>query len=171
MEELTNAQLARLPPGAVFCNVVVALKDGKPGRLCWAGGRINDTLDNQRFRMEGWAEIAQMLEPGDVAFSLDLEKGYSQIPLKIQMRDFCLFKLGDRRFRFRVMPFGLASAPRDFSYIVERIVAIFRKRGFRCAFYIDDLIFLARSHEEARRMRRVVLRLSLIHISEPTRPY
>ena len=58
--------------------------------------------------------------------------------------------------RYKVMPFGLACA-KHFSFIIKRILAIFRKRGIRCTFYLDDIIFLARSRAEALGQRCFVL--------------
>lgn len=145
-----------LPPGAVVCNVVVAIREAKR-RFCWAGNPINCALDDTHFKMEGWREITELIEPDDFTFSLDLEKGYSQVPLKRSMRNFFLFRFNKKMFRYLVMPFGLGDAPRDFSYIVKRVVAIFRARGIRVVFYIDDLIFFAKSMREALRVRKFVM--------------
>jgi len=148
-----------LPRGAVVCNVVVAYKNGEMSRLCWSGKPMNRASDKQKFRMESWLEILQLAEPGDWMFSLDFEKGYQQVPLKAAFKNFTLFALRGKTYRHRVLPFGLSSGPKDFSQIVRKVLAILRKRGVRCAFYIDDLIFFARSRDEARRLRGEVLRL------------
>jgi hypothetical protein len=76
---------------------------------------------------------------------LDLEKGYLQWGLKEWFENFCVFGVGEAICRFKVMPFGLKGAPRDFSFAVKRVVAFFRKQGIRCTFYIDDLLFLVES--------------------------
>ena len=157
-EKLTQQEVLALPAKAVINNVVVAEREGKR-RFCWAGKRINEALDESHFRMEGWEQIAQLVEPGDVAFSLDFEKGYLQVPVKQGMKNFLLFRFDGEIYRFRVMPFGLGDAPKDFSAIVKRVVTIFRKRGFRCVCYIDDLIFFAKTVREAEKMRAIVLRI------------
>ena len=68
--------------------MVVADKDGAPGRLCWAGKRMNEALDRERFKMEAWDVIDQLMQPGDWAWSLDAEKGYEQVPLKRGQENF-----------------------------------------------------------------------------------
>jgi len=156
VEEVAREEL---PRGAVVCNVVVAYKNGEMSRLCWSGKPMNRASDKQKFRMESWLEILQLAEPGDWMFSLDFEKGYQQVPLKAAFKNFTLFALRGKTYRHRVLPFGLSSGPKDFSQIVRKVLAILRKRGVRCAFYIDDLIFFARSRDEARRLRGEVLRL------------
>jgi hypothetical protein len=150
-------QKGDLPRGAMVCNVVVAYKEGQMSRFCWSGRCINKGVDDKKFRMESWREIGRLARPGDWAFSLDLEKGYLQWGLKEEFKNFCVFEVGGSLYRFRVMPFGLKAAPRDFSFAVKRVIALFRKQGIRCTFYIDDLLFLAETQGEALRVRGIVL--------------
>ena len=129
--ELVNE--SQLPKGAVVCNVVVADKDGAPGILCWAGKRMNEALDKDRFRMDSLDVIDQLMEPGDWAWSLDAEKGYEQVPLKRGQENFYLFRLDGRVYRYKVMPLGLAGAPKHFSHIIKRILPSAIARGGTCA--------------------------------------
>ena len=55
--------------------------------------------------------------------------------------------------------FGLASAPRDLSLAIKKVPGLLRKRGMRCCFSIDDIIFFAQSAEEAKNIRLVALDL------------
>ena len=109
--------------------------------------------------MECWDTISQIAQKGDWAFSLDLEKGYMHVPLVDKFKNFTCFRVGDSLFRHTVMPFGLASAPRDFSLLVRKVLALFRKQGYRCSFFIDDLIFFAFTRQEAIALRDYVLRI------------
>jgi hypothetical protein len=61
--------------------------------------------------------------------------------------------IGERYFRWNVLMFGLASALKDFSFIIKKVLALLRKRGLRCCFFIDDIIFFAGSKEEALHVR------------------
>lgn len=54
-----------------------------------------------------------------------------QVGLTEWMKDFCVFRVGPKLYRYRVLPFALASAPRDFSKMVRKIIAVFRKVGIR----------------------------------------
>lgn len=56
------------------------------------------------------------------------------------MKDFCVFRVGQKVYSYKVMPFDLASAPSDCSFAVKRVVAISRSRGFRASIYIDNRI-------------------------------
>ena len=143
-------------PRARVCNVVVAYRRGAMDRLVWAGQSVNEGVEDSSFRMEQIQHIMSMVEPQDWAFSLDFEKGFHQIPLD-QSQQFMLFYLRGNLYKWKVLPMGLRSAPKDFSFIVKQVLKIFRQRGIRCAFYIDDVIFLARSRQEAVQNKQFVL--------------
>ena len=65
------------------------------------------------------------------------------------------------------MPFGLASAPRDFSFGFKHVMALFRKRGMRCMFYIDNLLFLASSRQQALSMRAAQAAAARVSAQQP----
>jgi hypothetical protein len=44
-------------------------------------------------------------------------------------------------YRYRMMLFGLKAAPRDFSFAVKGVIALFQKQGIRCTFYIRSVVF------------------------------
>jgi hypothetical protein len=138
---IEEVAIETLPTKVVVCNVVVAYKEGRMDRMCWSGKPVNKGLDQKRFRMEAWDTIAALAQEGDWAFSLDLEKGYMQVGLDERMKNFCVFRVGQKVYRYRALPFGLASAPRDFSKMVRKVAAVFRKMGIRVTFFIDDLLF------------------------------
>jgi Reverse transcriptase (RNA-dependent DNA polymerase)/RNase H-like domain found in reverse transcriptase len=141
---------------ARVCNLIVAYRMGRMERACWSGACVNEGVEDASFRMEQLQDVLQLCEPGDWAFSLDFEKGFHQIALD-QTSDFLLFRAGATVYRWNVLPMGLKTAPKHFSQIVKQTLKIFRQRGIRCCFYIDDLIFFAKSREDACNMRRFVL--------------
>lgn len=142
---------------AVVCNLLVAYRNGQMDRVVWSGKPVNDGVDDASFKMEQLQHIMAMAQPGDVAFSLDFEKGFYQFGLKRGLSHLLVFMHNGKYYRWLVLPMGLKSAPRDFSWVVKRILRLFRKRGIRCAFFIDDLIFLARSYDELYKIRKFVL--------------
>ena len=151
--------VSKPPEGIRVCNVVVAYRGGKMDRICWAGGTINEAVKGQSFRMESLLTVVRMMRPGDYMFSFDLKKGYFQVPLKENFKQFTYMRIGDRFYKWNVLMFGLASAPRDFSLIIKKVMGILRMQGIRCCFYIDDIIFFASSMQEACRVRESALEL------------
>jgi Reverse transcriptase (RNA-dependent DNA polymerase) len=143
----------------IVCNVVIAYRSGKMDRVCWAGNAINAGVTVNPFKMESLQSVARLMRPGDWMFSFDLKKGYFQIPLKRAFKEYAYMKIGERYYKWNVLMFGLSSAPRDFSFIIKHVLGLLRKQGVRCCFYIDDIIFFARSEKEAESLRLVALDL------------
>jgi Reverse transcriptase (RNA-dependent DNA polymerase) len=147
------------PPKVLVCNVVVAYRSGVMDRVCWAGNPVNEGVTTTPFRMESLKAVARVMQQGDWMFSFDLKKGYFQIPLKEQFREFTYMRIGERYFRWNVLMFGLSTAPRDFSLIIKKVLKLLRKQGIRCCFFIDDIIFFAKSYQEACHIRQQALDL------------
>lgn len=154
VEEVSEAQVHYK---AVICNLLVAYRGDVMERVCWSGKAVNKGVEDKAFKMEQLDDIMKMAEPGDVAFSLDFEKGFYQFGLSEKMSRLLYFRHKGTIYRWKVLPMGLKSAPRDFSWVVKRVLLLFRKVGIRCAFFIDDLIFLAKSRAELLQIRQFVL--------------
>ena len=61
---------------------------------------------------------------GDRFFSkFDLSKGYWQVPMKPEHKDYTTFICHRGLFRFNVMPFGLVNAPATFSRLMRKLLA------------------------------------------------
>jgi hypothetical protein len=133
----------------MVCNVLVAYKEGQMSQFCWSRWCVNEGVGNKKLKMGSWREMERVARPGDWVFLLDLEKGYLQWGLKEEFKNFCVLGVWGALYGFRVMPFGFKAAPRDLSVAVKWVIALFRKQGIRCTFYIDDLLFLADTQEEA----------------------
>ena len=74
---------------------------------------------------------------GDRFFSkFDLSKGYWQVPVREQDRDFTTFICHRGLFRFRVMPFGLVNAPATFNRLMRRVL----RNNHNTDNYLDDVL-------------------------------
>ena len=68
-------------------------------------------------------------------------------------------RIGEQHYRWNVLMFGLALAPKDFSFVIKKVLGLLRKRGIQCSFFIDDIIFFAPSRERALAVREEALDL------------
>jgi Reverse transcriptase (RNA-dependent DNA polymerase) len=146
-------------PNIRVCNMVIAYRNGIPDRVCWSGGPINSGVVVDKFKMETLHKVCQVMKPGDYAFALDFKKGFMQVPLKRPFREYTYMCLRGKCYRWKVLMFGLATAPKDFSYIVKKVLGLLRQQGVRNAFFIDDIIHFASTKEAAMRLREQVLGL------------
>lgn len=152
-------EVAKPSPHVRVCNIVIAYRAGMMDRVCWAGNAINQGVPASTFRMESLKAVVRLMRQGDVMFSFDLKKGYFQIPLKSEFREFTYMRIGEQHYRWNVLMFGLASAPKDFSFVIKKVLGLLRKRGIRCSFFVDDTIFFAPNRERALAVREEALDL------------
>jgi len=73
---------------------------------------------------------------GDRFLKFDLSKGYLQVPVREQDRDFTTFICHRKLVRLRVMPFGLVNAPATFSRLMRRVL----RNTQNMDNYLDDVL-------------------------------
>ena len=81
--------------------------------------------------------------PGDWMISLDLQDAYLQVPVHHDSRRFLRFVVAGKTYQFRVLCFGLTTAPQVFTRIMAPVSAILHRRGVRMLRYLDDWLILA----------------------------
>ena len=76
------------------------------------------------FRMETTQSIRNSLQVGQWTTSLDLKDAYTHIPMAPSVQKLLRFQVLGKLYQFVAMPFGLATAPREFTTLVKEV-----KRG------------------------------------------
>jgi hypothetical protein len=104
--------------------------------------QLNQWIEYKHFKMEGLFLLKSLLQRGDWMLKLDLKDAYFCVPVKKQHRKFLRFKWNDRLFEFQCLPFGLASAPRDFTKLMKPLTGLLRRIGVRMIIYLDDLLLM-----------------------------
>lgn len=142
---------------AWISNVVVVRKKSGDIRLCLDLRNVNKAVVLNRFPIPTIEELTSEFH-GAVMFSkLDLKQGYLQIPLEESSLDLTAFVTHEGVFRFRRVPFGLASAPSAFQKIMCQVLA-----GLRgVTVFLDDIVVHGSSKEEHdSRLESTLQRLS-----------
>ena len=70
--------------------------------------------------------------------TMDLASGYWQVAMSADLKQKAAFVAHEGLFQFRVMPFGLCSAPATFERAMDW--ALSGMRWSRCLVYVDDVI-------------------------------
>ena len=78
------------------------------------------------------------IRPGDWMVSLDL-----QVPVHHDSCRYLRFVVEGRTYQFRVLCFGLTTAPQVFARVMAPVSAILHKYGVRMLRYLDDWLILA----------------------------
>jgi hypothetical protein len=78
---------------------------------------------------------------------IDLKDAYFVIPVWKHHRKYLRFIWKGTLLEFACLPFGLATAPRLFTKIMEPVVALLRRARLRLIIYLDDHLFMNQSKE------------------------
>ena len=91
------------------------------------------------------SSVLNYIHPGDWMVSLDLQDAYLQVPVHHDSRRYLRFVVDGKTFQFRVLCFGLTTAPQVFTGIMAPVSAILHRHGVRMLRYLDDWLILASS--------------------------
>ena len=78
------------------------------------------------------------LQPGHWATLLDFKDAFFHVPVAPAHRRYLSFRFGHRYFRFRALPFGLATSPYLFGHLVKVVGAFARIQGLSLLLYLHD---------------------------------
>jgi hypothetical protein len=108
---------------------------------------LNRFVQKKSFKMETAQSVLQYLRQGDWLASLDLTDAYLHVPILPSHRKFLRFGFQGRVFQFKVLPFGLTSAPRVFTSVLAPLVGVLHKSGVQFIPYLDDCLLVASSRD------------------------
>ncbi|XP_039960847.1 uncharacterized protein LOC120774994 [Bactrocera tryoni] len=135
--------------------VFVQKKDGSK-RLCCDYRRLNLKIMRDNFPMPIIDDVLERLQSARVFTTLDLENGFSHVPVERNSRKFTSFVTHSGQYEFRFVPFGITNSPAIFSRF---IFAVFREyiQDGTCVAYMDDLIIPSKDKKEGiNKLRRVL---------------
>ena len=135
---------------------VIWKKDGT-GRFILDARRINEYLIKDNFPLPYIRDLLDDMKGCRYFSHMDLLSGYWQIGLKEEDRPKTAFSTRRGLFEFKVMPFGVATAPAAFQRLIQSILHPVLGKGV-CV-YIDDIVIYTKTLEEHRQLLLTVLRL------------
>ena len=120
---------------------------------------LNLFLKTEKFKMETPETIRTSLQQGEWVTSIDFKDAYFHIPIQEQSRKFLRFHVQGQSFQFKALPFGLSTAPMEFTIIAKEVKLMATQRGIRIHQYLDDWLVRATSHRECLRHTQILLKL------------
>ena len=125
--------------------VPVRKKDGSI-RMCIDYRKLNAVTIPDRFPLPNLSDAVFSLHGATYFTSLDLVRGYYQLPLAEGSRPYTAFSTPRGHYQFKRLSFGLRNAPAAFQREMTQVLA-----GFphcRVIVYIDDVLIISNTLEE-----------------------
>ena len=93
--------------------------------------KLNLFLKVEKFKMETPETIRTSLQQGEWITSVDFKDAYFHIPIQDQSRKYLRFHVQGRTYQFKALPFGLSTAPMEFTVLVKEVKLMAIRTGIR----------------------------------------
>ncbi|KAG7485602.1 hypothetical protein JOB18_014053 [Solea senegalensis] len=127
------------------CPIVLVRKSDGSIRFCVDYRRVNEVSKFDAYPMPRVDELLDRLGTARFFTTLDLTKGYWQIPLSLESREKTAFSTPYGLYQFVTLPFGLFGAPATFQRLMDRVL---RPHSAYAAAYLDDVIIHSETWEQ-----------------------
>ncbi len=140
-----NAVAILSAPPPVWQPLLAVTKPGKKARLCLDLARnFNDCVVKRKFKMLSVQTAVRWSTPGCWYGKLDLASCFLSFPLHRGTSEFFNFEFEGKFYRFNNCPFGLSSAPRIISLLLDVVSSVLHDLGIRAVRYLDDFLIIGR---------------------------
>ena len=141
--------------------VVPVRKPDNSLRLCVDYRKLNKVTIQDRFPMPNLADAVYSLHGVQYFTSLDLVKGYYQLKMAPEDKEYTAFSTAQGHWQFKRLPFGLCNAPASFQRQMLEILKDFPRH--QVIVYIDDILILGRDLKQHLLLVRKVLKTLEAH--------
>ena len=104
---------------------------------------LNTFLNTESFKMETPETIRTSLQAGEWVTSIDFKDAYFHIPIHSQSRKYMRFHIQGHSYQFKALPFGLSTAPMEFTVVAKEVKLMALQQGIRIHQYLDDWLVRA----------------------------
>ena len=121
--------------------------------------KLNLFLKVEKFKMETPETIRTSLQQGEWVTSVDFKDAYFHIPIQEQSRKYLRFHVQGRTSQFKALPFGLSTAPMEFTVLAKEVKLMAIRKGIRIHQYLDDWLVRARSLETCLQHTQILIKM------------
>ena len=144
---------------AFFNRLFIVPKPNQRWRPVLDLSALNKFLSVKTFKMETPETIRISLQQGEWVTSLDFSDAYFHIPVHVKSRKYLRFHFQGQSYQFRALPFGLSTAPMEFTCVVKEVKLMAQSRGIRIHQYLDDWLIRAPTRESCHQGTQSLLAL------------
>ena len=124
-------------------------------RLCIDYRQLNRATKPDRFPMPNLTDSIYSLHGMKYFSSIDLVRGYYQLEMSEDSKEYTAFSTPRGHWQFRRMPFGLRNAPASFQRQMDSILKDFCKSNVLA--YLDDVLIMSPTYEHHLELVKKVL--------------
>ena len=144
---------------AFFNRLFIVPKPNQKWRPILDLSALNKFLRAKTFKMETPETIRLSLQQGEWVILLDFSDAYFHIPVHNRSRKFLRFHFQNQTYQFRALPFGLSTAPMEFTGVVKEVKLMAQSWGIRIHQYLDDWLIRAPTRESCHQSTQSLLAL------------
>ena len=145
LERLKEADIIEPSFSAWSSPIVPIRKRNGSLRVCVDYRALNARTKLDSFPLPNIEDILNNLGESVFFSTLDMSKGYYQIPMDYGSKEYTAFSSGTSLYQFKVLPFGVANGVATYQRLMSLVLAGISWEV--CIAYIDDLIVLGKSFE------------------------
>ena len=155
VERLQENNIIEPSAGPWASNIVVVRKKDGRLRLCVDYRAVNSRTYHDSYPLPNVEATFDALSGASWFCTLDLRAGYHNIPVAEEDRDKTQFVTRRGTWRWRLMPFGLSTAPGTFQRLMDLVMSGLTYDSVLV--YLDDLIIIGSSFDQLVERLEVVL--------------
>ena len=144
---------------AFYNRLFLVPKPGNKWRPILDLSSLNKFIKVDKFKMETPESIRTSLQQGEWVTSIDFKDAYFHVPIHPQSRKFLRCHVQGKSYQFKALPFGLSTAPMEFTMIVKEVKLMAQQQGIRIHQYLDDWLVRAKSHHVCLRNTQSLVKL------------
>ena len=116
-------------------------------------------LKTEKFKMETPETIRTSLQQGEWVTSIDFKDTYFHIPIQEQSRKYLRFHVQGQTYQFKALPFGLSTAPLEFTVVAKEVKLMAIHKGIRIHQYLDEWLVRARSYQACLQHTQILVKI------------
>ena len=142
-----------------FNRLFLVLKPNNRWRPILDLSKLNLFLKVEKFKMEMPETIRSSLQQGEWVTSIDFQDAYFHILIQEQSRKYLRFHVQGLTYQFKALPFGLSTAPLEFTVVTKEVKLMATHKGIRIHQYLDDWLVRSKSRKTCLHHTQVLIKM------------